>query len=137
MFVFYYSPLVTLVTMLIIPISLYINSVHLLQYLFPDAGVEKSSENDKTKAAHSNASVTAAQQGNSDDVCVRFFYDHMNIKILACGDSSESMTEVTKSNFTLVCVHQSNVRNNADNFILFSLFISHTLSLVKVILSKH
>lgn len=64
--------------MFIIPISLYNNSVHLLQYLFPDAGVEKSSENDKTKAAHSNASVTAAQQGNSDDVCVRFFFDHMN-----------------------------------------------------------
>lgn len=42
-----------------------LNSI--LLYLFPDAGVEKSSENDKTKAAHSNASVTAAQQGNSDD----------------------------------------------------------------------
>lgn len=62
-----------LMLMLIIPISLYINSVHLPQYLFPDAGVEKSSENDKTKAAHSNASGTAGQQGNSDDVCVRFF----------------------------------------------------------------
>lgn len=54
-----------------------------------------------------------------------------------CGDSSELMTEVTKSNFTLVCVHQRNVCNNADNFIPFSLFVSHTLSLVKVILSKH
>lgn len=62
-----------LMLMLIIPISLYINSVHLPQYLFPDAGVEKSSENDKTKAAHSNASGTAGQQGNSDDVCVLFF----------------------------------------------------------------
>lgn len=49
------------------------NYVPLLQYLFPDAGVEKSSENDKTKAAHSNASGTAGQQGNSDDVCLRFF----------------------------------------------------------------
>lgn len=77
------------------------------------------------------------QQDNKETlmmyVCV--FYDHMNTHM--CGDFSESMTEVTKSNFTLVCVHQRNVRNNADNFIPFSLFISHTLSLVKVILSKH
>lgn len=54
--------------------SFYMDRVLLSQYLFPDAGVEKSSDSDRTKVAHASTSGAAGQQGNSDDVCVCFFF---------------------------------------------------------------
>lgn len=87
------------------------NSMHSFQYLFPDAGVEKSSENDKTRSTHSNTSVTAGQQGNSDDVvCFSF---HTVKHALACCDFSESVLIVPKASH---CLHTK--RNTTSSFLM-------------------
>ncbi len=48
--------------------------VFLSQYLFPDAAVEKSSENNKNKTAQSNIAGKAEPDKNSD--CVRLPFHH-------------------------------------------------------------
>ncbi len=47
------------------------------QYLFPDAAVEKSSENCKNKTAQSNTCGKAAQDKNSDYVCFPTTYHYL------------------------------------------------------------
>ena len=46
------------------------------QYLFPDAAVEKSSENSKNKAAQSNPCGKAEQDKNPDYVRLHLYYLH-------------------------------------------------------------